>query len=191
MDAPDQGPQERLDEPLGEAETAEMFQGRSVRTAEQPGGMWRPQTKAEPGEGDEIRRGADSPDGARRDGGEQVAWRSERVGHDGRSLLAHHDSTRVEGVKFEGVDVELAVQFGIRGEHHLKAPVEEEPVHAVGANPAADAVRRLDNDHLDAGATQLHGAGQSGKAGADHHDWAGHRRSREARASASVPCSKV
>ena len=61
----------------------------------------------------------------------------------------------------------MASGGGISGEVHLKASVEQETVHFIGAYPAADAVRRL--EHGDFGPTlrQYLCTCEAGKAGPD------------------------
>ena len=52
---------------------------------------------------------------------------------------------RVECLQIQRSQVELPMRFGIRGEQHLKATIQQESIDVIGTHPAADVIGRLDD----------------------------------------------
>ena len=66
--------------------------------------------------------------------------------------------------------VERAARLGVRGQQHLKAAVEQEAVHLVGAQTTAGGVASLEHQDVQAVVRELAGAAQAGQSGADDDD---------------------
>ena len=78
------------------------------------------------------------------------------------------DGARLVALEVQRGDVELVVELGELGEHHLVAAVEEEPVDRVGAHATADVVAGLEERDRETLAREQPGARQPGEATA--HD---------------------
>ena len=76
----------------------------------------------------------------------------------------------VEGPQAQTFVVEHAARFGVRGQQHLKATVEQEAVHLVGAQAPARGVASLEHLDVHAVVRELAGAAQPGQSGADDDD---------------------
>src|SRR5918997_1715564 len=103
-----------------------------------------------------------------------------------------HERAGVEDAEVERVLVEVTPGDRVRGEVHLEAPVEQEPILLVRAHAAADAVRRLEEDDLGATPVQHLCAREAGETGPDNDNF--HNRKSVAQESritvkASTPCT--
>ena len=81
-----------------------------------------------------------------------------------------HDRAGLEPPQLQCVEVELRRRLGIRGEQHLKAPVEAEAVDHVGTRAAADVVGCLDDHHVTPGFVHYLCGREASKAGTDDDD---------------------
>jgi hypothetical protein len=75
-----------------------------------------------------------------------------------------------EGPEAQLRDVQHAADLGVVRVEELEPAVAPEPVDVLGADAAADAVRRLDHEHVQPGGPQPARAGQPGHAGAHDDD---------------------
>ena len=77
---------------------------------------------------------------------------------------------RVEGSKVEGVVVEDALRLGVPREEDGEAAVQEETVHDVGLESAADGVGGFEEEEIDARVREGAGGAQAGEAAANDDD---------------------
>ena len=81
----------------------------------------------------------------RKDGAEGRKRTSPRVGQLIEAAAAPHQGTRKKRFQFQCIVVEDSLRFGVTGQEDLKAAIQLEPFHPVGANPPSNAVRLLQN----------------------------------------------
>jgi hypothetical protein len=78
-----------------------------------------------------------------------------------------HARARLEQAEVERVDIEALLHLRVRRKQNLESAIEQEPIHAVGPHPTADAVRGLEQLTLDTRAGEILRAGQASKSGTD------------------------
>jgi hypothetical protein len=71
------------------------------------------------------------------------------IGYVAKSPITPDHRPPLERLQSKPPVVELASCLGIRGREHLKAAIEQESVDLVGADSAAGAVGRLDDENLE------------------------------------------
>ncbi len=101
-------------------------------------------------------------------GPRQQAGSAHRVPQDRRAGLGDGRDAGPESLQAQGADVDPAAYGGVGRVEELEAAVDEEAVDPVGADPAADGVRRLQHDHLVAGLVQDPRTAQSRQPGSHH-----------------------
>ena len=89
---------------------------------------------------------------------------------DGRRRSKQNVRARVEGSKVEGVVVEDALRLGVPREEDGEAAVQEETVHDVGLESAADGVGGFEEEEIDARVREGAGGAQGGEAAANDDD---------------------
>jgi hypothetical protein len=100
-----------------------------------------------------------------------VSGRANSSSSDGHELAAGADHRpRVERVQLQLAVVERVAGLGVGGQQGLEAPVEQEVLDPVGADPAADPVGRLQHGGGDALLVEAAGAAEPGQPGPDDVD---------------------
>jgi hypothetical protein len=77
---------------------------------------------------------------------------------------------RFEGPEVQVLDVEHLGHFRVGGEKNLKPSVEEEAVDVIGADSPPNTVGRFKDSDGSPGLMEVHGGGESCKAGANNHN---------------------
>ena len=85
------------------------------------------------------------------EGGRDECGVAKRVAEHVQAGLGACGDPGPERLEAEGVDVDPAAYGWVGGVEQLEAAVDEEPVDAVGADAAADPVRRLEDHHVATG----------------------------------------
>ncbi len=166
LDAPDEGPEELLDDAVAEAIAPQRLPSREVFLAEKIGrlGPTEPPALAQETHlvGDRPHRGDSRADRGR--------WSSDRIADQVEATPAPHECTGLEPPQIERVDIELGVELRVFGEQDLEATVEQVAVDHIGPNPSADPIGRLEHGDVPPGAMQRRGGGEAGQARAhDRH----------------------
>ena len=92
------------------------------------------------------------------------------VGEAGERAAMTDQRSGVEGPQAQTLVVEHAARFGVSGQQHLKATVEQEAVRLVGAQAPARGVASLEHLDVHVVVRELAGAAQPGQSGADDDD---------------------
>ena len=85
------------------------------------------------------------------------------MSEDGQAGLGAGGDACAERLQAEGVDVHPASYGGVRGVEQLESAIDEEAVDPLGADPAADLVRRLEHRDVTTRLGQRLGAAQPGQ----------------------------
>lgn len=112
--------------------------------------------------------------------GEGTEREAERVGEQVERLPGADEDKRagVEGPEPERREVEEAPALRVRGEEDLEAPVQAVPVHHVGGDAAAEAVRGLDERERHGERRQVRRRGEAREPASDNDGLAGGRGAR-------------
>ena len=166
MDATDERAIEAFDDAVAEPVVVQRVERRGVGLPEQIGRTRPGEPHALTQDAELVAQRADRGDDGLGCGGGPA----ERVADQMGGGAVPDDGARFESAEVECVDVELPIEFGVRGEEHLEPAVEAIAVDDVGANASADAVGCLEHDDVVSDALEGGGGGQSGEAGTDDHD---------------------
>ncbi len=121
----------------------------------------------QPGQAEHV-AGGEQP-GAQQ--GRERVRAADRVGQQrpGRRGAPGHHHPGAERLQPQGVHVDDPRQGRVGGVEELEAAVHEDAVDGVRADPAAHAVVGLEDQHVQAAAHELAGAGEPREPGPDHH----------------------
>ena len=84
------------------------------------------------------------------------------------SGLAPHADPGPERLHLQGLQISETADRRVSRVEHLKAPVQQEAVDFVRADPAPDVIGGLPDTHVPSGRLQLPGTLQSGQTGTNH-----------------------
>jgi len=119
------------------------------------------------GETEQIGHGDPVPLHGSGEGEGEMSRGAKWIGNASESRFMADQRARVERSKVERRDVNLSVHFGVGAQEYLEPPVEQEPVHVVGAHPATNTIGCFEKSNLNARCAKHARAGQTCEARTD------------------------
>ncbi len=84
-----------------------------------------------------------------------------RIRYPVEPVAKSHQSAGVKWLEVEGAIVEHTLSLRISREEHLKAAVEQKPLHLIGSDPTANSVRCLEHENGEPTFMEPEGTGEA------------------------------